>query len=106
MVLIWSHAQTTFLKAYHGSHFSCLPSVGHVRSDCNLLNFVIILHNLLMSQANVVFRCWRVIMILAALFLAFSVGQMYVWAIKKHKLYRREFPNYPKNRKAMFPFLA
>jgi len=27
------------------------------------------------------------------------------WAIKKHKLYKREFPSYPKVRKAIVPFL-
>jgi very-long-chain enoyl-CoA reductase len=31
---------------------------------------------------------------------------MYVWAIKKHKAYKKEFPQYPKNRRAMFPFIA
>jgi len=32
---------------------------------------------------------------------------MYVWAVKKHRLYRKEFGSeYPKDRKAMFPFIA
>ncbi|XP_044257489.1 probable very-long-chain enoyl-CoA reductase art-1 [Tribolium madens] len=31
--------------------------------------------------------------------------QMTVWAIGKHKKYRQEFPNYPKKRKAILPFL-
>ncbi|KAJ3639543.1 hypothetical protein Zmor_002897 [Zophobas morio] len=31
--------------------------------------------------------------------------QMTVWAIGKHKKYRSEFPNYPKNRKSIIPFL-
>ncbi|KAJ1942712.1 3-oxo-5a-steroid 4- dehydrogenase [Linderina pennispora] len=44
--------------------------------------------------------------IAAFLFLAVSTAQMYVWAVKKHKAYRREFPDYPKSRKAMFPFVA
>lgn len=38
-------------------------------------------------------------------YLAASVYQMAAWAIKKHKRYKEEFPNYPRNRKAMFPFL-
>ncbi|KAJ2005347.1 3-oxo-5a-steroid 4- dehydrogenase [Coemansia thaxteri] len=42
----------------------------------------------------------------AVLFLAVSSGQMYVWAIKKHRQYKREFADYPRSRKAMVPFLA
>lgn len=32
-------------------------------------------------------------------------GQMIIWAIKKHELMRREFPNYPKSRTAVFPYI-
>lgn len=35
-----------------------------------------------------------------------SIYQMYDWARKKHSNYRKEFPEYPKNRKAMIPFIA
>ncbi|KAJ1887880.1 3-oxo-5a-steroid 4- dehydrogenase [Kickxella alabastrina] len=42
----------------------------------------------------------------AVLFLIVSSGQMYMWAIKKHKQYRREFPDYPKSRKAMIPLIV
>ncbi|GAA5847161.1 hypothetical protein JCM5353_004985 [Sporobolomyces roseus] len=43
----------------------------------------------------------------AALFTAVAAGQMYVWAVKKHRRYRKEFGDkYPRNRKAMIPFLA
>ncbi|PIA15866.1 hypothetical protein COEREDRAFT_81598 [Coemansia reversa NRRL 1564] len=41
----------------------------------------------------------------AALFLVVATVQMYFWAIKKHRQYRREFPDYPKARKAIFPFI-
>lgn len=41
----------------------------------------------------------------SALFAAVSVGQMAVWALKKHRNYRKEFKDYPRKRKAMFPFL-
>ncbi|CCF51529.1 hypothetical protein NDA11_004190 [Ustilago hordei] len=42
----------------------------------------------------------------SALFAAVSTGQMWVWAVKKHKNYKKEFgKEYPK-RKAMFPFIA
>ncbi|KAJ1862734.1 3-oxo-5a-steroid 4- dehydrogenase [Coemansia sp. RSA 486] len=42
----------------------------------------------------------------AVFFLIVSSGQMYIWAVKKHKQYKREFPDYPKSRKAMIPFIA
>ncbi|SJX63814.1 related to TSC13-Enoyl reductase involved in very long chain fatty acid elongation [Sporisorium reilianum f. sp. reilianum] len=42
----------------------------------------------------------------SALFAAVSTTQMWFWAVKKHKNYKKEFgKEYPK-RKAMFPFLA
>lgn len=41
----------------------------------------------------------------AWLFLAVSFTQMLLWALKKHKRYRQEFPDYPKRRKAMVPFI-
>lgn len=30
---------------------------------------------------------------------------MYLWAVGKHKAYKKEFGNYPKSRKAFIPFL-
>ncbi|GAA6040317.1 hypothetical protein JCM8097_009417 [Rhodosporidiobolus ruineniae] len=43
----------------------------------------------------------------AFLFTAVAVAQMYVWAVKKHRRYRKEFGDkYPRGRKAMFPFIA
>ncbi|KAI9183887.1 3-oxo-5a-steroid 4- dehydrogenase [Blastocladiella emersonii ATCC 22665] len=42
----------------------------------------------------------------ALIFFVFAVGQMFLWAQKKHKAYLKEFKDYPKNRKAMFPFIA
>ncbi|RHZ82185.1 hypothetical protein Glove_113g48 [Diversispora epigaea] len=41
----------------------------------------------------------------ACLFIVVGFSQMYLWAIKKHKNYRKEFKNYPKNRKAIIPYL-
>ncbi|CAH1391709.1 unnamed protein product [Nezara viridula] len=41
----------------------------------------------------------------AGLFAAAGLYQMSVWAIGKHKNYRKEFPDYPKNRKAILPFV-
>ncbi|SBT77240.1 3-oxo-5-alpha-steroid 4-dehydrogenase, putative [Plasmodium ovale] len=34
-----------------------------------------------------------------------AITQMAIWALKKHSNYKKEFPNYPKNRKAIFPFI-
>lgn len=39
------------------------------------------------------------------LFVGVSTVQMTLWALKKHSRYQKEFPNYPKHRKAMFPYL-
>lgn len=41
----------------------------------------------------------------SALFFVVATVQMYIWAVKKHKNYRKEFKDYPR-RKAMFPFIA
>ena len=38
----------------------------------------------------------------AGLFTMAGAYQMTIWALGKHKNYRKEFPNYPK-RKAIFP---
>ena len=43
---------------------------------------------------------------LAGIFLVVSVYQMTVWALKKHRNYKKEFgKEYPRNRKAIFPFI-
>lgn len=39
------------------------------------------------------------------LFTVIALIQMYLWAVKKHSQYRKEFPSYPKNRRALIPFL-
>lgn len=41
----------------------------------------------------------------AALFTFAGFYQMAIWALGKHKNYRKEFPNYPKQRKAIIPFI-
>jgi len=41
----------------------------------------------------------------ALLFTAAGFYQMAVWAIGKHKAYRKEFPKYPKGRRAIIPLL-
>lgn len=30
---------------------------------------------------------------------------MTMWALDKHRKYRKEFKDYPRNRKAIFPFI-
>jgi len=39
------------------------------------------------------------------IFLGLSFVPMYLWSIKKHKAYKKEFPDYPKGRKLLIPFL-
>lgn len=41
----------------------------------------------------------------AYLFAAAGMFQMTMWAIGKHKNYRKEFSDYPKRRKAILPFI-
>ncbi|KAL1741907.1 3-oxo-5-alpha-steroid 4-dehydrogenase-domain-containing protein [Schizophyllum fasciatum] len=42
----------------------------------------------------------------SVLFLIVATGQMAVWALKKHRQYKKEFgKSYPRGRKAMFPFI-
>ncbi|KAI3625483.1 hypothetical protein CBS9595_000844 [Malassezia furfur] len=67
----------------------------------------------LVSCPNYFFEvlAWAVITVMttsaaALLFTIVSAAQMTIWAIKKHKAYRREFGNqYPKSRKIMYPFV-
>ena len=35
-----------------------------------------------------------------------ATAQMWLWAVKKHQRYLKEFPDYPKNRKPMIPFIC
>lgn len=43
---------------------------------------------------------------IAWLFNIVATGQMYIWAVKKHKNYKKEFKDYPRNRTSMIPFIA
>jgi very-long-chain enoyl-CoA reductase len=65
----------------------------------------------LVSCANYFWEalCWLTFAVMtqvigAYIFAIVSTAQMMDWAIKKHKRYRIDFPNYPR-RKVMFPFL-
>jgi len=40
----------------------------------------------------------------AAMFTGAGFFQMTIWALGKHKNYKKEFPNYPRGRKAIIPF--
>lgn len=42
----------------------------------------------------------------AGLFTMAGLYQMTVWALGKHKNYKKEFPNYPKGRKSIVPFIV
>lgn len=41
----------------------------------------------------------------ALMFALAGGGQMVIWALGKHRNYKKEFPNYPRSRKSIFPFL-
>jgi len=66
----------------------------------------------LVASANYMWESfgWIIFCILSRTYTAYfftgcSIYQMLDWAIKKHRNYKKEFPNYPKNRKAMVPFI-
>lgn len=46
-----------------------------------------------------------IILLPAGLFAAAGFYQMAVWAIGKHRNYKKEFQEYPKGRKAILPFI-
>lgn len=55
--------------------------------------------------------CWITFSVMtqvlgAYFFTLCSAGQMFIWAKKKHSNYKKEFPDYPKGRTAMIPFIA
>ena len=39
------------------------------------------------------------------MFTVVGFGQMAIWALVKHKQYKKEFKDYPKRRKAIVPFI-
>jgi len=41
----------------------------------------------------------------ALIFTMAGFGQMTIWALAKHRAYKKEFSNYPKSRKAIIPFI-
>ncbi|KAJ9581160.1 hypothetical protein L9F63_023665, partial [Diploptera punctata] len=41
----------------------------------------------------------------AGLFALAGMYQMTLWALGKHRAYKKEFPNYPRGRKAILPFI-
>ncbi|KAK9368136.1 3-oxo-5-alpha-steroid 4-dehydrogenase-domain-containing protein [Lipomyces kononenkoae] len=68
----------------------------------------------LVSYPNYFFEAcsWLAVVLLtrslaATVFLIVSTATMFQWSLKKHRQYKKEFgAKYPKNRKAMFPFIA
>lgn len=52
-------------------------------------------------KINSLFLCFLV----AALFTVAGFYQMAIWALGKHRNYKKEFSNYPRRRKAIVPFL-
>lgn len=47
----------------------------------------------------------NLISISAGLFALAGMYQMTMWALGKHRNYKKEFPNYPRSRKAILPFV-
>ena len=79
---------TTERNIPHGWGFDQVSSANYLWETCAWVTF-----------------CLQAQCIGGYIFLAASLYQMGEWAVKKHQRYRKEFPNYPKSRKAMIPFL-
>jgi hypothetical protein len=90
MALILSLAQTTFSSLLLGPLSVSSQPAGVVR-----------IYSYLFKLSPT-----KTLLYLAFLFNIVATGQMYVWAVKKHKAYKKEFKDYPRNRTAMFPFIA
>ena len=59
-----------------------------------------------LMSVRMLFSDELVIYVPAAVFVLVGGGQMAIWALKKHNAYKKEFGKaYPKDRKAMIPFL-
>ena len=46
----------------------------------------------------------KILLFLALMFAAAGCYPMIQWALGKHKSYRKDFKDYPRGRKAIFPF--
>ena len=79
---------TTERKIPHGWGFGLVSSANYFWESCAWIVF-----------------CVQAQLIGGYIYLVAAIVQMAIWAAKKHKRYREEFPDYPKNRKAMFPFI-
>ena len=62
-----------------------------------------------MNYNKYFFFIWYTILIMfcspAGLFALVGGAQMLQWALGKHRNYKKEFKDYPRNRKAMIPFI-
>ncbi len=61
--------------------------------------------NLILLIILVFIKIFLIRIFVAVIFAAAGTYQMTVWAIGKHRNYRKEFDRYPRERKAIIPFL-
>ncbi|KAG6831516.1 hypothetical protein H0H92_009784 [Tricholoma furcatifolium] len=103
---LWAFAELSNLHT-HLTLRSLRPANSRVRAIPYGYGFSLI------SCPNYFFEtlAWTVVTVMtgsiaSVLFLAVSTTQMVLWAIKKHKNYKKEFgKEYPRGRYAMFPFI-
>ncbi|KAF5379692.1 hypothetical protein D9615_005738 [Tricholomella constricta] len=103
---IWAFAQLSNLST-HLTLRALRPANSRVRAIPYGYGFT------LMSCPNYFFEslAWAVICVMtgslaAGVFAVVSTGQMVLWAVKKHKNYKKEFgKEYPRGRYAMIPFI-
>ena len=86
----WSHVRTTSLKALLGPQLRICQAPGQVRLTHRFVG-----DRVLTMSAYIAWLFWAV-----------STAQMMGWAAKKQRAYKQEFgKDYPRQRKAMIPFL-
>ncbi len=89
-VLGWSHVRTTSLKASLGPQLRICRAPGQVRRSHRFVG-----GRVLTTSLHIAWLFWAV-----------STAQMMSWAVKKQRAYKKEFgKDYPRQRKAMIPFL-
>ncbi|KAI8902567.1 3-oxo-5-alpha-steroid 4-dehydrogenase-domain-containing protein [Globomyces pollinis-pini] len=105
LVGLWSFAQFSNLKT-HLILRNLRPAGTTIRKIPKGYGFDLV------SCPNYLFEisCWIIFSILTGsvtswIFTLIGAGQMYLWAVKKHLRYKKDFgTEYPKNRKVLIPF--
>lgn len=100
--LILFRAQTMLMNGTPGLLSQSWHNVFPV-STCLMHNFP--LKRVLFSDCHLTMFSLLFFAHVAAIFTVAGFYQMAIWALGKHRNYKKEFPDYPRRRKAIVPFL-